>query len=241
MSDDWYGSRAKIGLVYIASSWVAEPEFYKAAPPGVTIHTTRVFLKDVTVKSLREVGRRAVEAAGLLAQAHMSVIILACTSGTFIRGIDYDREIAVRMTKAAAGIPCSTTSAAVLQAIQALGVRKIAVGTPYPDEISRLAGQFIESQGYVVTKLYGLGLTDDVAINNVTLNEVYQLARSVDSPDSEAVFLACTGLRSFGVIEALEKDLGKPVFSSNLATFWHALRLAGVGDKIAGFGRLLQA
>ena len=33
--------------------------------------------------------------------------------------------------------------------------------------------------------------------------------------------------------------LGKPVIALNTATYWHALRQCGIGDKVQGFGRLL--
>jgi maleate cis-trans isomerase len=42
------------------------------------------------------------------------------------------------------------------------------------------------------------------------------------------------------MIADLEEEIGKPVITSNQATFWRALRMAGVPDKIEGFGRLLQ-
>src|SRR6266508_445123 len=70
---------------------------------------------------------------------------------------------------------------------------------------------------------------------------VKKLARGADAPDADAVLLSGTGLPTIGVIEVLERDLGKPVVSSNQASLWRALRLAGVRESISGFGRLLSA
>jgi maleate cis-trans isomerase len=67
----------------------------------------------------------------------------------------------------------------------------------------------------------------------------YGLARMVDREDAEAVFLSGTGMPTLPVLELPEQDLGKPVISSGSAMMWHALRLAGVGQPIPGYGRLL--
>jgi maleate cis-trans isomerase len=62
----------------------------------------------------------------------------------------------------------------------------------------------------------------------------------VDDPESDALFISCTALHTFGLIEKLEKDLKKPVITSNQATIWNVLRLAGIKDKINGYGQLLS-
>ena len=82
----------------------------------------------------------------------------------------------------------------------------------------------------------------DSGIENIydtTAEDAYRLARMVDTEDAEAVFLSGTGMPTVSVLEALEQDLGKPVLSSASAMMWHALRLAGVGQAITGYGRLL--
>jgi len=66
----------------------------------------------------------------------------------------------------------------------------------------------------------------------------YRLAREADVPRADAVLLSGTGLPTVGILELLERDLGKPVISSNQASLWRALRLAGVREPITGFGRL---
>jgi maleate isomerase len=54
------------------------------------------------------------------------------------------------------------------------------------------------------------------------------------------VLLSGTGLPTVAVLETLERDLGKPVISSNQASLWQALRMARVREAIAGYGRLLR-
>ena len=57
---------------------------------------------------------------------------------------------------------------------------------------------------------------------------------------ADAYFLSCTTIRSTPIIAALERDLGKPVVTSNQAMAWHALRTGGVKDRIPGFGTLFS-
>ena len=59
-------------------------------------------------------------------------------------------------------------------------------------------------------------------------------------PESDGVFISCTNLRSVGAIATLEADLGVPVVSAIQASFWDALRLAGVRASKPGFGRLFE-
>jgi maleate cis-trans isomerase len=65
------------------------------------------------------------------------------------------------------------------------------------------------------------------------------LARSAWDPEADGLLISCTSLRSIEIIDALEADLGKPVISSNQASFWSTLRMAGVNESVPGFGKLL--
>jgi len=79
-----------------------------------------------------------------------------------------------------------------------------------------------------------------MAIAEVSKETLYHLAKEVDHPESEAVFISCTNLHTIEIIEKLENDLQKPVITSNQATMWNMLRMAGVNDKIEGYGQLLS-
>ena len=78
------------------------------------------------------------------------------------------------------------------------------------------------------------------SIGQIPVESAYRLARFVDRPDADAIFLSCTNLATLGVIEAIEQELGKPVVTSNQATFWACLRVLGIGLPISGYGRLLS-
>lgn len=240
MKDFSYGSRAKIGLIYPAPGWVMEPEFYKMSPEGVITCTTRISLLETNVEQLSDIGRQAIESARLLSQAPVDVIALGCTSGSFIGGSNYDEELIGQMKIASGGITCITTSTAVINALQSLGVKKLAVATPYIEEVNEKGKSFLEENGFEVISITGLNLLYDSEIDNQSLETVYNLAKTVDRKEAEAVVILCTGIRSIGILEYLEEALEKPVISAIQSTFWHSLRISGVKDKIKGYGSLLE-
>lgn len=243
---DNYGHRARIGLVYIASSIVMEPECYAMAPEGVSIHTTRIPL-DGKVDIDRLSGLAGDEAAGplmdatrLLAAAPLHSIVFACTSGSFIGGRGYDDRILARMADVARGIPVTTTTTALVAALRTLGVRRVALATPYTETVTGRAVDYLDGHGFTVASVGCLGLDEDLAIGFTQPHTVEALARSVDRPDAEAIVIACTNLRTVGSIEGLEAVCGKPVVSAIQASFWHGLRLAGYHDCVPHYGRLLR-
>lgn len=233
--------RARLGLIYMASSWVMEPEFARMAPPGVSVHTTRIVLPAATVAGLEAMaGSPEVErCTALLAQAPLQAICFGGTSASFLHGPDWDRQLLARMAAHARGIPVTTTSTASVRALRALGVRRLAFVGPYVSEVTVRGVRFFEASGFAVVHAEGLGLAEDHAIGAVDLGQVYALARRGDRPEADAVFISCTNLQTIGVLEALEQDLGKPVVSAVQASFWDCLRRAGVGEAVPGYGQLL--
>lgn len=240
MKDFSYGSRGIIGLIYPSPGWVMEPEFYKMSPEGVITCTTRISLFETNTEQLVKIRKYAIEATELISQAPVDVIALGCTSGSFIGGMKYDLELTKEMEKVSKGVPCTTTSSSVVSALRTLGVKKIAVITPYIEEVNKRAKIFLEENNFEITKILGLGLLYDSQIDNQSLKTVYRLARDVDTNDTEAIVILCTGLRSIGILDFLERDLNKPVISAIQSTFWNCLRTCGVMDKIDSYGTLLK-
>ena len=62
----------------------------------------------------------------------------------------------------------------------------------------------------------------------------------MDAANAQAVFISGVGMPTIDVVARLEHDLGKPVVSSCSAMMWNALRVAGAGGKVSGFGRLFD-
>jgi len=193
----------------------------------------------VNADACSQLALEAESAAELLAPAYVGTIAFCCTSGSFIRGAGWDREIIERIENRFPDINVTTTSSAVLAAFQGLRVEKIAVATPYIGEVNRALKKFFEGMGVSVLNIEGLEMESDQDVNNLSPETAYRLARKVNIPEADAVFISCTSVRTIEILAPLESDLGKPVISSNQATIWHALRKAGIHDSIEGYGRLL--
>lgn len=245
-----YGWRARIGIIIPSVNTTFEPECYRLAPEGVSFHFSRMNLGDLTVEGLREMGKQTMEKGKELAAAGVDLIVFGCTSGSFSEGKGHDEKI-IQELEEATGIPALATSTAVIKALKALSVRSFALCTPYSEELNVREKEFFEAQGFKVTAMVGLGLVKKTPlfpiasrpISHVGLQEPYisyKLARTVNSPEAQAIFVSCTNFRSLEVIEKLENDLGKPVISSNQATVWAALQFLSVYESLPGAGSLFR-
>ncbi len=234
-----YGWRGRIGLIIPSSNTTMEPEFWRMAPEGVSVHTARMKLSAVTVEELVEMEKDAVRAAQLLATADVDILVYGCTTGSLVKGPGYDREITEKLTRAT-GIKAVATATAVLEALEELGARRVALATPYIEEVNRKEVEFLESQGYKVVDLKYLGIRENTEIGRQTPQIAYRLAKSLETSSADAVFISCTNFRTIEVIKLLEKDLGIPVFSSNTATMWLTLKELGLREPIRGYGMLLE-
>jgi maleate isomerase len=125
-----------------------------------------------------------------------------------------------------------TTSGALVEALTALAIRRIAVATPYDAATTTRLIEFLEEAGFGTMSCAFLGLKSDIF--RVDPSTVYRLVSAADCGDAEAIFISCTNLRTREVIGALEHELGKVVLSANQVTIWAALKAAGVKVKLPG-------
>ncbi|MGK7870243.1 maleate cis-trans isomerase family protein [Falsiroseomonas sp. E2-1-a20] len=234
-----FGPAGRIGLVVPANNSVIEPEFWSVLPPGVALFATRILARgDLTPDAVRRMEAEMDRAVAELAATGTDVILLADMVTSFIMEPGWNRHRTAAVT-AATGTPCASAWSAMADALAALGVRRIALGTPYPAAIHALAPAFFAAEGL---ELAGHATLDILAMRDVPEVRPDRLASFVHGlPRADAVVLLATDLPSFASIATLESTLGVPVVTSNTALLWRALRLAGNAAPIAGLGRLLDA
>jgi maleate isomerase len=236
-----WNDEVRIGLIELSTSLAISAEAPAALPPGVRALITRVRLPrgEVSAAALDEMvsSDRLEEASRELADGGARVVSFACTTGSLVRGPGFDRELVERM-EGASGVSASTTSTALLAALGRFGARRVAVATPYVDELNQLERRFLEAAGFEVSALRGLGIDSDREIARVPYARTRELALAT-AGDADVLFLSCTGLPTLALLDGLEAELGRPVISSNAVTLWHALTLAGVEPAAAGAGSLL--
>ena len=237
-----YGTKGRLGLVSIASSVVMEEEYQAMVPPGVTLHSARIKLGKADLKGLSNLleGDRLMGCAELLAQAPINSILFGCTAGSLIGGIAYEKRLVEKMSSVSNSIPVSTTAIAVKNALEILGVRKLTMATPYVKELLNPAKKWLEEAGFEILHIEGLGISDDIELGSQTLETVRNLSLSCYRKEADGLLIACTNLKSAPLIDELEERFGRPVVTYIQASFWESMRIGGIKERIAGYGRLTR-
>jgi len=167
-----------------------------------------------------------------------NVIMLAHTATSYTLGRRAEAELVQRLQDQC-GIPVATAFGSVLAALKMLGAMRVALGTPYSEETTLKGRALLEEHGLEVVSL---GRLENVTnIYDETPERACQLGRAVDTQDAQAIFLSGLGMPTISILDSLEQELGKPVISAASAMMWPALRLAGVHDRVSGYGRLLAS
>ena len=227
----------RIGLLVPSSNTTMEPDFYTMAPKGVTVHTARMRLSEVTRDALIQMAEDTEKSTDLLATAGVDVIVYGCTSGSLVDGVEWEEMLVERIEKGT-GIPAVSTSGAVIEALRTLGAEQIGVATPYSEELNALEKTFLENLGFQVSSMKGLGLLDNLSIGRVSLRTVEALVQKV-ADKADTIFISCTNLHAVDLIKSLEEELGKPVVTSNQASMWATLR-GKISYGVDGFGELMK-
>jgi len=228
----------KVGLIIPSLNTTTEPEFAWIAPPRISFHAARVFMDVTTAEALRTMNAEVHRASELLATLSPDVVAYACTSGSFVDGPTGTKQL-VEGIASIVKCPVVATSVAMIAALQHLGVRRCALATPYPRDITEQERQFLVKNGLEVVSTVCLEKSG-AAIRQTPRDQVEALIRSADRPSAEAIFASCTDLRALEVVDRLERELGKPILTSNQVTLWAVLKSLNVGTSIRGFGRLLS-
>jgi maleate cis-trans isomerase len=241
MTSPVYGWRAKIGVIVPPTNTVNEAEWNNVKPEGVTVHTARMALHDDTTS---EAGKAALhrdlsDAVRSLAPAGVAAIAYGCTAGSMIS----PRHALGQRMSDETGLPCVTTAAAIVDALEAMNISRVSVATPYDKRLNDHEVDFLTEQGIEVQAIEGLGLgangpSDYPQIHRVPSDRIVELAKSVDRTEAQALLISCTDLPTFNIIEQLESQLGKPVITSNQVTLWAVMRAVGLDDHLDSLGNL---
>lgn len=225
---------APIGVI-VPFDFSLDWEYWSYLPAGVRLHFTRTphRTRDVGTSLARSVSRPGVVAKACRALTSVSpaAVLYACSSGSFIGGMEGER--AIRQAMVDAGAPAAvTTASATMDALRLTGVRSVSVVTPYSASLTRRFATFLDDAGFDVRSAHHLGVTRD--ISRISQSTIKDLVREADDSDAEAVVVSCTALRTWGIVSQLEGELGRPVFTSNQVSLWAVLRAAGALGQVDG-------
>jgi maleate isomerase len=238
--DDGAAAVAALGLVVLQNDETLEPElrtiFNDCA--GAIYHTRIASAEDVTPETLRAMERDLPRALALLPTVRpLDVVAYACTSGATLIGHDRVAEI---ISSVHPGCPNTNPITAVLAAGDHLGVRRLGLITPYVPDVSSAMQRLLEKNGLEITAFASFEQSKEAVVARISPQSVLEAICRVGCNDNvEAVFVSCTNLRTFEILDAAEARMGKPVISSNAALAWHMRRLAELGPPQDAPGRLL--
>jgi maleate isomerase len=243
---DTLGWRRTFGVLVPSTNTSVQPEFDGMRPPGVTNHISRIRIPNIPLASdadFNELIRLIVEAQDEAIDSVMSCepdqLVLGISAETFWDGLGASQALKRRL-EAETGLPVSMGSDACHAVLELLGAKRIAVITPYFPVGDRNVARFFEESGYAVARIRGLSCPSPVAIARVTEAELAATLRAVDGDDVDAIVQVGTNLAMARLAPQAETWLGKPVIAINTAIYWHALRSAGIMDKVPGWGPLLE-
>ena len=233
--------RARLGLIIPSVNTFSEPQFNRFAPAGLGIHVARARVAGQWKRALPEMKDEIATAAHLLSDCHPDVIVFHCTDTSMTQGPQGEGRI-LDIVKDATGIEAMATSRLVLDALQTLGMKKVVLLTPYKS--NKAVIDYLTAAGVTVLRDIAMQL-EAKDFGSVTPAQWAQMAKEIDGPDSDGVFLSCTNTTQIDAIADIERMLGKPVVNSNQAVLWGAMRkLRGPLAPLAPMpqlGRLMQS
>ena len=227
----------KLGIIVPSWNTVMEYEFQRMGGEGVSLHSQRIRHTADTEKDLAWLSTQAPAAAELLAHAKVNAICHGCTGSGFLKTPEEDLALAAELERGT-GIPSVTSSSAIVAALRKLGAKRISVASPYEPWLNEKLRVYLEAAGFDIVAMKGLATQ---AHGSVTTDTVKALALDVLRPGTEAIFISCSNLRTLDIIEAVERESGKPVVTSNQAAMWGTLRKIGDGRAVPGAGRLFRS
>ncbi|MFC7397481.1 ectoine utilization protein EutA [Chelatococcus sp. GCM10030263] len=230
----------RIGLVILATDHTTEVDFQRmVASERIGLYTARIaYANPTTPENLKRMQPRLSEGASLiLPDEPLDAICYSCNSASVVIG---DAAVAAAIEAAKPGVPVVTPPLAAVAGLKALGVRRISVLTPYTVETSRPMAAYFAGHGFDIARFTCLGFDDDRAMARIGPASLVEAAVEATAADSDALFIACTALRAAGAVPAIERAIGRPVVSSNLATAWQCLGLCGETAPRPESGRLMS-
>jgi maleate cis-trans isomerase len=231
--------RARVGFIIPASNRMVEPQMNRHAPPGVQPHFMRIRMTNQYKRPLPELLPTILNAAHLLMDSKCDIVVFQCTGTSMSGGVDMDAHV-VREIAQAVGRPAISTASAVRAALAALDARRLVFISETEQAGHDKKLKYLREAGYeiVADKAACLPGTDDYCTAPPRL--WYDLTMALRNDRADAYFISCANIHSVDVIEALEKELKRPVITSNQAALWCALRTLGLNDFVPGLGSLFR-
>ncbi len=241
---DVYATRAKIGVVVPSTNTICEPDCALLAPDGVTNHTARIAIANITIdgdaafdRLIRMSASALDEAVDRVMDTAPDVLVVGMSSLLVWDGLEVAAARRAALTERT-GVPVTGGSFAIVEAAQRLSIDRIAIVSPYQPVADGHITRFFEGAGLAVVGFESLKCASPRAIAEVPETTLIEALDRLDGDGVDALvqFGTNLGFRSRAAEEWQRR--GKPVIAINTVAYWHALRLIGIEDPITGMPTL---
>lgn len=244
---DVTGYRAKIGVIVPSTNTVVEHDVYRLAPHGITFHCGRMYVEneemgdhDAFMGLQDQINGSMGVALRDVMTCKPDLMMMGMSAPTFSGGIQGNADFQQLVSEQVGGIPVTTGASACRAALEALGVKRISVFSPYQPVADKWVDQYFSEAGFDVISVTGLRCPTATAIAAVAPKDLVKVLDEIDTPETEAIVQVGTNLSFIRMADEAENWLGKPVVAINTATVWHTLRQAGFTDTVGGYGTVIR-
>jgi len=228
----------KVGLIALSTDFMIEKDFKKILENmKIDLFVNRIrSYHPLTRENLIKMSDSVTEVSkDILPNERLDCVVYGCTSGTIASGYNSIKE-KINLAKPEAKV--ITPSSAAINALKKMGVKKIAIFTPYSEKLNKQVVDYFKTENFNVLSNSYFDILNDNDIAKVDPEYLFQVITKMDISDSEAIFISCTNLPALDIIDKLEKKLNKIVLSSNQVLIWDTLKSINQKKTVNGFGRL---
>ena len=233
-------TNSKIGLVALSTDFSIEKDFNSVLfNLPINLFVNRLpFFNPLTNENLVKMTEKLTEVTkNILPNQTLDVVAYGCTSGTIAAGID---QIINKIQSAKPNCKVVTPITSAVKALKHLSLKKISVFTPYPRAINEKVINYFKNEGFDIQSFASFNLESDLDIGKIDPKYLLEVLTKMDTVDAEALFISCTALPAFEIIQELENKIKKIVLSSNQTLIWDSIRSVGYNSSIEGYGKLLR-
>ena len=230
----------RIGLISPNMSEEVLADVYRILPPGITVEGRGLRVREFTDQ---EFARAESEFFGLVQElTEFPLDFLMVTGELFLsyKGPGSDRQLLEAVAEVTP-VPASTVLTSVVDACRSLGMKRVVMASPFPEDQDARLARFLEHDDIHVAAYRGLGYENTRVIWTLPPETGLEVARPLlkENPDVDGLYMPCNKWRITPIIDQLEQEFGKPVVTNTQAWIWTALNAMKLDQPVEGYGRLL--
>ena len=222
-----YGPRARVGVATPQANPTVEPELRTLLPATIGVYATRLVHAAPRVEDrLDHYVRHMPDAIASFGVLRLAAFGFGCTGSSYRVGPALEDRLSAEASSRAGGLPVVTAAQAIRRALAALGLRRVALVSPYPEGLSEAGYRYWADCGVELVARLRVepALSDTHRIYELTSDDACDALLRIDRAGADALLATGTGMPTLRALRALRDELPLPVLSSNLCLAWALTR-----------------